>query len=508
MSFISMEFLLFVLLAVVGYYLIPKKWQWIWLLLFSYAFYMSAGLKIVCYLLFTTITTYTAGILLNKIAEQPKDKIIIKKTKKRLIVMTLFLNFGMLALLKYANFAIDNVNLLFDGNFAHRNLLLPLGISFYTFQSMGYILDVYWGKYKAEKNPFRFALFVSFFPQLLQGPIGRFDRLAHQFFEEHRFDITRVQYGIQLMLWGYFKKLVIADRAATVVNKVFSEYTNYTGMTVVIAVLLYSVQLYADFSGGMDVVIGIAEMFGIRLDQNFKRPYFATSITDFWHRWHITLGTWMKDYIFYPLSLSKGMGKFGKWTKKVFGKKTGRVIPVAFANIVVFLVVGIWHGAAWKYIAYGLYNGLIIAISNLIAPLYVKGIKICHINVKSKSWKVVQMIRTFTLVNISWYFDMAVSLSAAFIMMKNTTINFSFRTLTDGSLLTLGLDKKDYVILFAGCLVWFVISVLQEKGLSIRASIAAKPLVIRWGLYMMLLFGIPAFGYVMITTGGFIYAQF
>ncbi|MEG2145760.1 MAG: MBOAT family O-acyltransferase, partial [Lachnospiraceae bacterium] len=437
MSFISMEFLIFVCVAVLGYYLIPKKCQWMWLLAFSYLFYMSVSIKIVFFLLFTTLTTYTAGILLDRIQSTSEDKMVIKKNKRRVIILTLLLNFGMLAFLKYANFAIDNVNAIFNSNFIHRNLLLPLGISFYTFQSMGYILDVYWGKYKPERNPFRFALFVSFFPQLLQGPIGRFDRLAHQFFETHTFDLTRIQLGLQLMLWGYFKKIVIADRAATVVNKVFSEYTNYTGMTVVIAVLLYSVQLYADFSGGMDVVMGVAELFGIRLDANFKRPYFATSITDFWHRWHITLGTWMKDYVFYPLSLSKWMNRFGKKTKKIFGKKTGRVIPVALANVVVFLIVGVWHGAAWKYIAYGLYNGLIIAISNLIAPLYKKGFAISHINEKSRIWKLFQILRTFILVNISWYFDMAVSLTAAFVMMKNTVKNFTFSTLTDGSLLML-----------------------------------------------------------------------
>ncbi|MEG1958145.1 MAG: MBOAT family O-acyltransferase [Lachnospiraceae bacterium] len=508
MSFISMEFLIFVCVAVLGYYLIPKKCQWMWLLAFSYLFYMSVSIKIVFFLLFTTLTTYTAGMLLDRIQSTSEDKLVIKKNKRRVIILTLLLNFGMLAFLKYANFAIDNVNAIFNSNFIHRNLLLPLGISFYTFQSMGYILDVYWGKYKPERNPFRFALFVSFFPQLLQGPIGRFDRLAHQFFETHTFDLTRIQLGLQLMLWGYFKKIVIADRAATVVNKVFSEYTNYTGMTVVIAVLLYSVQLYADFSGGMDVVMGVAELFGIRLDANFKRPYFATSITDFWHRWHITLGTWMKDYVFYPLSLSKWMNRFGKKTKKIFGKKTGRVIPVALANVVVFLIVGVWHGAAWKYIAYGLYNGLIIAISNLIAPLYKKGFAISHINEKSRIWKLFQILRTFILVNISWYFDMAVSLTAAFVMMKNTVKNFTFSTLTDGSLLMLGLDKKDYVILILGCLVWFVISFLQEKGVSIRESVGAKPLVLRWGLYIALLFSIPAFGYVMVTTGGFIYAQF
>ncbi|EDS06448.1 MBOAT family protein [[Clostridium] scindens ATCC 35704] len=503
-----MEFLIFVGIAVIGYYLIPKRFQWIWLLIFSYIYYASSGIKILFFLLYTTITTYGTGRLLDRVNHKELPRNEAKSRKRRILIGCLLLNFGMLAVLKYTNFAIENVNAIFHAGISFQKLILPLGISFYTFQSMGYIIDVYWGKYEAEKNPFRFALFVSFFPQLLQGPIGRFDRLARQLYEQHSFDLLKAQYALQLMLWGFFKKLVLADRAAVVVNQVFQNYTQYSGVTNIVAVLMYSIQLYMDFSGGMDVVMGVAALFGVELDQNFKRPYFATSITDFWHRWHITLGTWMKDYIFYPVSLSKWMGKFGKWSKKAFGKKTGRVVPICVANIIVFLVVGIWHGAAWKYIAYGLYNGLIIAISSLLAPLYRKGFEKFHINPKSGAWHVVQILRTFLLVNISWYFDMAVSLSAAFAMMKSTVTGFSLATLTDGSLMMLGLDKLDYMILAMGCLVVFLISFLKERGIQIRESLGRKPLVIRWAVYGMLVFGIPMFGYVMTTTGGFIYAQF
>lgn len=508
MSLISMEFLIFVGIAVIGYYLIPKRFQWIWLLIFSYIYYASSGIKILFFLLYTTITTYGTGRLLDRVNHKELPRNEAKSRKRRILIGCLLLNFGMLAVLKYTNFAIENVNAIFHAGISFQKLILPLGISFYTFQSMGYIIDVYWGKYEAEKNPFRFALFVSFFPQLLQGPIGRFDRLARQLYEQHSFDLLKAQYALQLMLWGFFKKLVLADRAAVVVNQVFQNYTQYSGVTNIVAVLMYSIQLYMDFSGGMDVVMGVAALFGVELDQNFKRPYFATSITDFWHRWHITLGTWMKDYIFYPVSLSKWMGKFGKWSKKAFGKKTGRVVPICVANIIVFLVVGIWHGAAWKYIAYGLYNGLIIAISSLLAPLYRKGFKKFHINPKSGAWHIVEILRTFLLVNISWYFDMAVSLSAAFAMMKSTVTGFSLATLTDGSLMMLGLDKLDYMILAMGCLVVFLVSFLQERGIKIRESLGRKPLVIRWAVYGMLVFGIPMFGYVMTTTGGFIYAQF
>lgn len=318
-----MEFLIFVGIAVIGYYLIPKRFQWIWLLIFSYIYYASSGIKILFFLLYTTITTYGTGRLLDRVNHKELPRNEAKSRKRRILIGCLLLNFGMLAVLKYTNFAIENVNAIFHAGISFQKLILPLGISFYTFQSMGYIIDVYWGKYEAEKNPFRFALFVSFFPQLLQGPIGRFDRLARQLYEQHSFDLLKAQYALQLMLWGFFKKLVLADRAAVVVNQVFQNYTQYSGVTNIVAVLMYSIQLYMDFSGGMDVVMGVAALFGVELDQNFKRPYFATSITDFWHRWHITLGTWMKDYLFIQYLCLNGWASSANGPKRPLARRPG-----------------------------------------------------------------------------------------------------------------------------------------------------------------------------------------
>ena len=239
MSLISMEFLMFVTVAVIGYYLIPRKYQWLWLLVFSYIYYASSGIRILSFLVFTTFTTYGAAMLMERISGENIEKKEAKRKKKKILVLCLFLNFGMLAVLKYTNFVIENVNALFHTGISFQKLLLPLGISFYTFQSMGYILDVYWGKCKAEKSLLRFALFVSFFPQLLQGPIGRYNRLAEQLYKEHSFDLQKTQYALQLILWGFFKKLVLADRAAAVVNQVFQNYSQYSGMTNIVAVLMY-----------------------------------------------------------------------------------------------------------------------------------------------------------------------------------------------------------------------------------------------------------------------------
>lgn len=529
MSFISTKLLLLVMIAAVIYYLMPKKYQWMLLLAVSYVFYAASGINTMGFILFTTATTFLGGFFLEKTAEKgrikleegkaeltsEKKKAIKAQTKrnKRLIcALILVLNFGVLAFLKYFNFTIGNINLILEGigsgqRLNAMNLLLPLGISFYTFQSMSYIIDIYQGKYAAEKNIFKFALFVSFFPQILQGPIGRFDRLAHQFYEGHQFELKNIQFGIQLILWGYFKKIILADRAAVLVNKVFSDYTNYHGFYIVVAVVLYSVELYADFSGGMDVVIGIAEIFGIKMDQNFARPFFSRSIGEFWRRWHITLGTWMKDYIFYPFSLSKAMNKFGKFSKKRFGNTIGRVLPICLANLLIFFIVGIWHGAAWKFVAYGLYNGIIIAFSNLMEPVYKWCLAKLHINGEARPWKLFQMIRTIILINIGWYFDMATDFKAAIIMLKNTFVGLSFSTFKDGSLFKIGLTQRDFVFIGIGCAVWFVISVLQERKIKIRETLALAPLPVRWIIYFMLIFATPFLGYIGASTG-FIYAQF
>jgi len=260
----------------------------------------------------------------------------------------------------------------------------------------------------------------------------------------------------------------------------------------------------------MDVVIGIASMFGIEMDENFKRPYFSISITDFWHRWHITLGTWMKDYLFYPLSLSKGMGKFGKFAKKTFGKTYGRALPICVANIVVFLVVGIWHGAAWKFIVYGLYNGIIIGFSGLMAKNYRDWKKKFKINDKSNGWHIFQIVRTFILVNISWFFDRADTIPQALTMMKNAVTVWKLVQVLD---IRIGTSGPAYTImaigiLCIGCLVQFIVSYKQERGMQIRESIAMQPRLVRWAVYMALVLSISAISLPANTAGGFIYAQF
>ena len=510
MSLISMEFLIFVFAALAVYYLIPGRYQWIWLLGVSYVYYASSGLVYLIFIGYTTLVTYGAALLVGQREGQTGEvESMSGKGRRRALVLALLLVFGLLAVLKYTNFAIGNLNLLLHTEFRFQNFLLPLGISFYTFQSAGYIMDVYWKRCEPERNLFRFALFVSFFPQILQGPIGRYSRLARQFYEPHRFDFARIEKGALRILWGFFKKLVVAETAAVFVAAAFDEYQSYPGIAL-FGVLAYTAQLYGDFSGGMDVVIGVSILFGIELDENFKRPFFAVSITDFWHRWHITLGTWMKDYLFYPLSLSRAMGRFKRFCKKVFGRTYGRVMPICVSNLVVFFAVGIWHGPAWKFIVYGLYNGLIIAFSGLMAKNYQKLKSVCHVNDRSKGWKIFQIIRTFVLVNISWFFDRADTIPQALAMMKNAVTCFSFGELLGVHVGTAGTTYTvlALLILVVGCGVVLAVSFMQEKGISIQNALAARPWMFKWAVYLLLLFSIPMLGQPPDSTGGFIYAQF
>ena len=526
MSFTTVAFFVFLLAGIVVYYVLPKNVQWIWLLILSYIYYFTFSIKASLFMVFATVTIYFGGIWLqniqntgdrylkdNKETLSREDKKAYKESLRRkkrwVLFLILLLDFGMLAVVKYSNFAIENINsvlgLMGKEPIGLLGMGLPLGISFFTFQSVSYAIDVYQGKYECEKNIFKMGLFVSFFPQLLQGPIGRYDRLGKQLYSGHSFNLKNVEYGLQRIGWGLFKKVVIADRAAVLVLNVFNNYEAYSGFHYIMAVLMYSVDLYMDFSGGIDIVIGAAQMFGITMDENFRQPYFSKSIGEFWRRWHITLGTWMKDYIFYPMSLSKKMNKFGKWGKKHFGNTFGRTLPICFANIVIFFIVGIWHGAAWKYIAYGLYNGFIIAISNLLEPVYKKLLNKFHINATSRGWTLWQIIRTFILVNISWYFDNAATLTDAFRLMGNTFKHASFSM--DAVVKMFG-SQLDLIILLAGCLVWLIISILKEKGIVIREALDRKPLIIRWAVYIALVMSVAMLGYISNTSGGFMYAQF
>ena len=540
MSYTSFGFLIFVCITMLIYFLFPiKKYQWVILLLGSYAFYLFAGFKAVGFILFTTFTTYLSAILIDSSIK--KQKAVIKahkadwdrvqkkaykakvKVKMRLILIGMVvINLGILAFLKYYNFLAGNLNdLLHAGGSSFSaptlKLLLPLGISFYTFQSVGYVVDVYNEKIKAERNLAKVALFVSFFPQIIQGPISFYDQLAGQLYEPHCFDFTRFKHGCELILWGLFKKMVIADRAIIAINTVLDSYFDYNGTTLTFMVLLYALQLYTDFSGGIDISRGVAQVFGIELVQNFKRPYFATTINGYWRRWHISLGAWMKEYVFYPLALSKTFTNISKklsaskFGSRKFGAHVAKVLPSSIASLVVFFLVGVWHGANWKYIGFGIWNGGIIMLSTLLEPLFAQTASKLHINVKSFGFRIFQMFRTFLVVLIGYVFDVAPDFSAAMYTFKQVLVA---QELSEGfkQIAELGLNIVDYCSLTLCTILLFCISTIQERhsDTSIRLMLDRKPFIWRYallfvGILYMLVFAVYGPGFDPVQ---FVYMQF
>lgn len=540
MNYTSLNFILFVALTVLVYFLFPlKKQKWTVLLVASYVFYLFAGYKYVAFILFTTVSTYLFALWINRIGVKSKETLKLNKQtwdrdkkkkfknsvkhKKRLVMaLVLVVNFGILAFLKYYNFfagSLNDVMGVFGIGFSAPTLklFLPLGISFYTFQSMGYIVDVYREKVAPEKNIAKLALFVSFFPQIIQGPISFYDQLAHQLYEPHSFDFTRFKYGMELILWGFFKKLIIADRAVVAINTVTADYAAYNGTTLTFTILLYALQLYADFSGGIDISRGVAQIFGIDMVDNFKRPYFAKSINDYWRRWHITLGAWLKNYLFYPLAMSNA---FINASKKMKGTKFGstkagahiaKVLPTSIASLIVFLVVGIWHGANWKYVAFGIWNGGIIMISILLKPVFDRVLAKLRINAQSFAYGIFQMFRTFLVVLVGYVFDVAPNFAQAMNTFKLAFVDQNF-SVGWSQISELGLEKYEYAIIIFGMIVIFVASVIQERHSSttIREMLDKKPfalrgLVIFAGLMLVLVFGIYGPGY---DPAAFVYMQF
>ena len=522
MQFTSFNFLAAIAALFVIYYLIPKKTQWILLLVASYGFYLLAGTEYLFFILFTTATTYLAAFAMgrrlehqdaylaeNKATLSRDDrkayKAAVKNGNRVYMILCLVANFLILAVCKAC--LVDPFRTAVQGgSLSFLSLGLPMGISFFMFQSTGYVVDVYRGVAKAEKNPFRFALFVSFFPQLIQGPISKFTQVAPTMYEPHTFDRKQVSFGLQRMLWGYFKKMVVADRIAAAV--IALQAPEHTGVSFLLLSIFYAVQIYGDFTGGIDIAIGIAEVFGIRLPENFIRPYFSKNIAEYWRRWHISLGVWMKDYIFYPISVSQPMLKLSKSARQKFGN-FGKRLPVYIASIATWFCTGIWHGLNANFILWGMMNCFVIVVSEELAPLYEKFHNRFHL--KEKAWYgCFEILRMFMLMNLIRVVDLFGNVGEYFRKMGSLVTTFNFHVLWDGTLMKLGLTGLDYAIIGGSILILFTVSLIQEKKGSVRQLLAEKPAIVRYALIfalflIVLLMGSYGIGY---NAGNFIYNQF
>lgn len=517
MNFLSYTFLFFILISLFIYYICPKKYQWICLLVSNIVFYAFSGIGSFIFILASSLITFYSAKFVSKINKNLKEqKAVLDKeafkiekqkvtAKKRFIlVIMLLLNVGILFYLKYFRILCH-----------YKTFLIPLGISYYTLQTISYFMDIYNSKYEDETNFFRYFLFISFFPQLLMGPINRYNNLGFQMKKEHNFNFENIKQGIMLILYGGLKKYLIANMLVDRIADIFdSNYTNLPGAIILFGILMYSAYQYADFSGGTHMVLGFAKLFDLDMQPNFKQPYFSVSLANFWQRWHISLGSWMRDYVFYPFALTKTMQKISGWCLNHLGKHFAKSISACISNILVFVLVGIWHGPELHFLLWGLYNGLVIALSDLLKPCFEKINTLLHINVKSKAMYVFRIIRTFIIVNIGWYFDRIVDVKKCFIFLKNTFCNFGnlseilsrsylnqvFGHITD--------FQSQIILVIIGCFITFVISVLQERKIDVYSSIQKKNIFIRWSCYYIpLILIIISFSFSAGDTG-FMYAQY
>ena len=358
---------------------------------------------------------------------------------------------------------------------------------------VSYVVDVYRGKYKPERNFFKLALFLSFFPQMTEGPIGKYEIMMPRLVEGHSFDFERDAQAVMRIFWGMFKKMVIADRANLFVTGVFDN-GDQAGSMVLLGTLLYTVQIYCEFSGCMDIVCATGQLFGVEMQENFRRPIFSKTINEFWQRWHITLGAWIKEYVFFSVSLSKGLMNLSKHTRKKLNDYFANLVPMTFALFCVWFFNGIWHGASWKYVLYGLYYYILMMIGMYLRPVSDKLLHALHIAPESKGFALFQMVRTFLIVNVGMMLFRCHTISQWGQSLARIFTDFDGACLTNGTVLSLGNDWQDFLIMGIGVLVVGIVEVLQEKGHTIRLELARRPVVLRYAVFLALVIGVIVFG--------------
>ncbi len=472
MLFNSSSFLVFFPIIVLFYYIIPNKIKNYWLLLASFFFYMCWNVKYIVLLLCSIITTYSCALLIER-----------SQRKKNWLFLCLAINLGILFVFKYFNLFSDSVVwavgklIRIQVTPITHSLLLPVGISFYTFQALSYSIDVYRGDIKPERNLIKYALFVSFFPQLVAGPIERSKNLLIQFDQVHDFDTERVKHGLELMVWGYFEKLVIADRVAIFVNNVYNHYEGYGFFEIALATVGFAIQIYCDFDGYSRIAIGAAQVLGFKLCDNFHQPYYAVSIKDFWRRWHISLSSWFKDYLYIPL----GGNRCGKVRKHL--------------NILItFMVSGLWHGASWNYVAWGMIHGVYQVLEEMILPIRSKVENVFGISKNCGSYKLFWGTCTFIMTAFAWIFFRAGSGKEAVLIIRQLFSAYNPWVLFDSSLYNCGLDRINTGILLISILVLMSVDRLHEKGIMIRNMIDKQNLPARLLVYYLSVMIVVIFG--------------
>ncbi|MES2796972.1 MAG: MBOAT family O-acyltransferase [Bacteroidota bacterium] len=484
MLFNSLHFVAFFLIVTPIYFWLPQIHKWKWLLAISCYFYMIFLPIYILILGFTIVIDYFAGIYIEK---------TIGSKRKLYLIISLIANIGVLAVFKYYNF-LNEILTTFINKAGYYNpapiltILLPVGLSFHTFQAMSYTIEVFRGNQKAERHFGIYALYVMFYPQLVAGPIERPQNILHQFYEKHSFEYQRVADGLKQMAWGFFKKIVVADRLAVFVNTVYNSPGNYEGFPLIVATIFFSIQIYCDFSGYSDIAIGAAKVMGFKLMKNFDKPYFSASISEFWKRWHISLSTWFRDYFY----ISLGGNRVVKWRW--------------YYNLfLTFLLSGLWHGANWTYVIWGGLNGFYLILEAATLPFRLNLLEKIGINRNSAILKVFSIGITYILICLAWVFFRASDLEAALYIIKNMPVNInqSMKVLFTANF---GLDLYGYIIAILSILTLFFVEFFQTKH-SVLEWLKYKPTAFRYSLYILLISVILFIG-SFDANQQFIYFQF
>ena len=511
MSLVSAAFLAFVAITALIYYLVPGgARRWI-LLVASLAFCASCGFYSLVFVLLAAVTTYIGGLL----AGPSKSKGL----RNVAAVITVVLNLGILCSVRYYGVigmfaeSLDKVLAVSAGTRSFMHYVLPVGMAFYTLQLIGYTLDCRWERTAPEKNFFRYLLFATYFPYFTSGPMNSYADLSIKLdgSRDARFSFDRLKESAIRIAWGFFKKLVIADRIAVIVDKIYADHATYGGLYVFIGAAAFAIELYADFSGCMDVVLGTSHLLGIEMPENFNSPFLAHTIREYWQRWHITLGGWLRDYLFYPMLRTSVFIKIGDVSKKLFGKKRGKKVPTYFGLIILWAAVGYWHGGLMKYvIGTGLLHCFYIILGELVEPVSVKLRKVLHS--EKLPYKIFQTARTFFLICLGHIFFRAVNVPDAVEMYKAIFRPF---TINGEWIASLGLDTPNLIVLFVSFAVLVAVDIYKyrerqdEEPRLVLKSLGSKPVLVNWAVFMLLatavlIFGMYGLGY---DSGAFIYAR-
>ncbi len=521
---VSLAYLAFLLSMVLLYYLVPKRFQWVVLVIASLIFYILSGVQYIVFIIASSWIAFTVAKKMSqrkqvmdiamKEAESAKERKALKaelqRENRQRLMFALVGTLGVMVVIKYADFVISNINALLHTELALLQLVMPLGLSFYTFMLLAYLIDIYRGKYVAEGSFGRFFLFASFFPHVSQGPLARYNETAPQLREHHKFDYDNFCKAAQRILWGFFVKLVLADRIAILVNGIYDSYETQSFVMLIIGSLAYSIQIYADFYSSMEIAIGSAQLFGIHLQENFMRPYFSRNMPEFWRRWHISLGTWFKDYVFYPISISKRVMKFSVKIRKKYGQNVARVLAAAPPIMGVWILTGLWHGASWKFVAWGMFHGILILLSTAFSQNVQEFVVKLGLNTEATYYKILQMVKVFLLCTIGRVFFRASTIGAAFTIFWNImTFSIGSSSLGLVDFTGVNLDLEDYIVLPIAIILLLIVSILQEKYGSVRELMCKWNIGLRWLIWILLVLITLIFGiYGPGTSPIFIYEAF